>query len=154
MKKICYLLILSLILFSVVGCQQNDTTTGQNNVCAFVKKIKDNTVVVDIAEYITAENSERISELKLTESDMPNGYYIYNIDTETEEYLLTENTRYNFIDWENIFVEEGADRNYSTTNKEDFIKYINSYDNSQPGMPFFFELSDNEVISIIEKPMM
>lgn len=155
MKKLYSLIIFTLILFSFTGCQQ-DTQNKEMplNVCAFVKEIKDESIVVDPAEYISSQDTKRISELNLNESDLINGYHIHNPEEETKEYLLTETTEYTFIDWHNLFVPEGSDRNYSTQNTEDFIRYIHTYENSQPGMPFFFELSENEVLSIKEEPMM
>lgn len=52
---------------------------------------------IDEAEYITPENSRRIKELNLTEEDLLDGYYIYNPDEETKEYLLTPDTVYYLI---------------------------------------------------------
>lgn len=155
MKKILSGILSLILLLSITGCQQTNTNiTIEDNVCAFIKEIKDDTILIDIAEYITADDIKRIEELELSESDMPDGYYIYNVDAKIKECFLTADTKYNFIDWHNIFVEEDADRNYSTTNKEDFITYLNSYENSQPGMPFFFEITGDKIISITEKPMM
>ena len=155
MKKLYGLIIFTLILFTVSGCQKDKQNEAEiSNICAYVKEIKDGKILIDPAEYISSEDSERISELNLDESDLINGYYIHNAEYETKEYLLTENTEYNFIDWHNLFVPEGSDRNYSTQSTEDFIKYIDTYENAKPGMPFFFELSENEVLSIKEEPMM
>lgn len=127
---------------------------NQTEICAFVKQVKDNIIVLDTVEYITNEDTEKITELNLTDFDMPNGYYINNEEIELEEYMLTETTTYSFIDWKNDFVKVGEDREFYTTNKEDFIKYLNSYENSQPQMPFFIRMVGNKVISITEKPMM
>lgn len=154
MKKISLLVLAMMCVFSVAACNNETVIENDSDICAFVKEIKDNIIIVDIAEYVTSEDAERVAELELTDADMPDGYYINNEETELEEYILTEETVYNFIDWKNDFVEEGADRDVSTTNKEDFIKYLNTYENSQPQMPFFFEITNNEVISITEKPMM
>ena len=127
---------------------------NQTEISAYIKEIKDNVIVLDIVEYITREDTERVKELKLSELDMPNGYYIYNSEVELEEFILTETTTYGFIDWKNDFVEEGEDREFYTTNRSEFIKYIDSYENSQPKMPFFIGIVGDKVISITEKPMM
>lgn len=127
---------------------------NQAEICAYIKEIKDNVIILDTVEYITREDAERVKELKLSEFDMPNGYYINNFEIELEEFTLTETTTYGFIDWKNDFVKEGEDREYFTTNRNEFIKYIDSYENSQPQMPFFIGVIGDKVISITEKPMM
>ncbi len=134
--------------------QQQTEKSIKSGICAFIKEIKGDTIVVDLAEYITTEDTDRIEELGLSFSDMLNGYYINNPETALTEYTLTDKTIFNFIDWKNDFVEEGASRNVSSTNREDFVKYLSTYQNSQPGMPFFFEISDDKVISITEEIMM
>lgn len=134
--------------------QQQTEKNIKSGICAFIKEIKGDTIVVDVAEYITTKDTERIEELGLSFSDMPNGYYINNPETAFVEYTLTDKTVFNFIDWKNDFVEEGESRNVSSTSKEDFVKYLSTYQNSQPGMPFFFEISDKIVISITEEIMM
>ena len=158
-KKRSYFLIFTLIvsIFSaelLISCGSGKTEITDTAVCAFVKEINGSTIVVDIAEYITPDDTDRIEELGITHSDMINGYYIYNPETELNEYTLSDETVYNFIDWKNDFVEEGADRNVNTAKKEDFIKYLSTYENSQPGMPFFFTLAGDKVVSITEKMMM
>ncbi|MEE0944531.1 MAG: hypothetical protein UIM24_03665 [Clostridia bacterium] len=154
MKKVLLSILVMICMFSVCACNNDTAVENKTEICAFVKEIKDNVIVVDIAECVTAEDTERIAELKLTDFDMVNGYYINNTEVVLEEYTLTQETVYNFIDWKNDFVEDGNSREFSTTNKEDFIKYLNAYENSQPKMPFFFDIADNEVISITEKIMM
>lgn len=126
---------------------------NKTEICALVKEIKDDMIVLDIVEYITAEDTERIAELSLTESDLINGYYIHNDGTETEEYFLTDSTIYSFIDWKNDFVKEGEDRHF-LGNKADFVKYMNTYENAQPKMPFFIVVSGNKIVSITENIMM
>ncbi len=138
-------------LLALASCGKTSPTDGT---CAFIKSISENTVTVDIAEYITAEDTERMAELKLSEGDLPNGYHLHNPETDLTEYSLTENTTYNFIDWGNDFTASGENRNISSKDVNDFIKYINTYDNSTPGMPFFFDIEKGEVISITEIPMM
>ena len=154
MKKILILVLVFVCMFSVCACNKDLVIENQTEICAFVKEIKDNVIVLDIVEYITREDIERINELKLSEFDMPDGYYINNSEIELENFTLTETTTYGFIDWKNDFVEEGEDREFYTTNRSEFIKYIDSYENSQPKMPFFIGIVGDKVISITEKPMM
>lgn len=154
MKKFLLSVLVMICLFSICACNNDTTSDNQSELCAYIKEIKENTIVIDVAEYITTEDTDRIKELELTEFDMPDGYYINNTETELETYNLTDETVYNFIDWKNDFVEEGSSREFSTTNKDDFVKYLNTYEDSQPQMPFFFTISDNDVVNITEKPMM
>lgn len=121
--------------------------------CAFLKSINGNKITFDFAEYITYDDKDRMAELNLTESDMPDGYYIYNPEEDTEEYLLTDDTVYNIIDWQRMFVKDESNIKYTTTKLDEFKQYIQSYDNSQPKMPFFVELDGENVISITEEPM-
>ena len=125
------------------------------NICALIKKIDGNIIELDRVEYITDEDSDRLKELNLTEHDLPDGYYIYNPDHETETLSLSPDTMYTFIDWGRDFIDsdEFEDLYISTTSKALFVKYISTYKNSQPGMPFFLEIQDGKVKTICEKPM-
>ena len=58
------------------------------------------------------------------QSDLPNGYHVYNSDTEIEIYELTGETVYNFVDVDLRFInDEDGDRSYTTTKKEEFIQH-------------------------------
>ncbi len=117
--------------------------------------IEDNLLYLDEVEIIRMEDKERIEELGLKDTDMPNGYSIYNADVEKQTFELTKKTTYTFVDYNLLFVkEEDGDRIYTTTKKEDFIQHLNtSYSDSPPAqkVPFFLEVKDGKVISIIEK---
>ena len=122
--------------------------------CAFVEKIDGDDIYVDLAEYITDEDTERVKELGLTENDMPDGYYIRNPEEDLTMLLLDEDTNYSFLDWNRDFLPESAsDIRYETTVKTEFEKYLATYPNSIPGMPFFFEIKDGVVQEIYEEPM-
>ncbi|HBV67788.1 MAG TPA: hypothetical protein DEF04_06120 [Clostridiales bacterium] len=117
--------------------------------------IEDNLLYLDEVEIITMGDKERIEELELKDTDMPNGYHIYNADVEKQTFELTNKTTYTFVDYNLLFVkEEDGDRIYTTTKKEDFIQHLNtSYSDSPPAqkVPFFLEVKDGKVISITEK---
>ncbi len=153
MKKLLTLIFATICIFSISACNK-EIKEEKSEVCALLYEIKDDKIIVDVVEYVTPEDEDIISELGLKDTDLINGYYINNPETELKEYTITEDTTYNFIDWKNDFVKEGSDRNVSTKNKDDFIKYLGTYENSQPKMPFFFSLEDGKVISIKEIPMM
>ena len=92
MRKICCFVMVLLLLIFASGCKQNEKeSVTQNNVCAFVQEIKDNIIIVDVAEYITTEDAERIAELKLSDKDMISGYYINNTEIETNNQRINNN---------------------------------------------------------------
>lgn len=153
MKKIALCFFVTLCILSVCACHPI-AADDKTEICALVKELKDSVIVVDAVEFVAVEDTERVAELGLTDLDMPNGYYIHNVEMKLEEYTLTSETVYNFIDWKNDFVQEGENRAFSTTKKEEFQKYLNTYENAQPKMPFFVEIIGDKVICITEKPMM
>ena len=154
MKKIISLGFALIFILSLCSCNKDTVTENKTEVCALLNEIKDDKIIVDVVEYVTTEDKDKILELGLKDTDLVNGYYINNPETELKEYALTEDTAYNFIDWKNDFVKEGSPREFSTKNREDFIKYLNTYENSEPKMPFFFVIKNGKVVSITEKPMM
>lgn len=120
---------------------------------AFLKKMEGDTLWLDEVEFISEENTQRIQELGLTPDDMPNGYYLHDVSQELIECRFTDETVYTFIDWSRMFTKEGEDWTVTTTDREMFRQYVDSYYNSLPGMPFFFEATGDEVTSLLETPM-
>lgn len=130
---------------------------------ALVKDISKDTIVVDVVEYVTDEDTERKNELieqlhltegnDLSDGNFLGGYLIYNSDETTTEWKLTDETAYKFIDWNGDFTKLDYPAYYETTDNRIFQKYMETYDNSQPGMPFFFEVEDGIVKKITERPM-
>ncbi len=108
-------------------------------------------ITFDPIEWITLDDYDRIKALGIEESDMPNGYYIYNLEIEKFEYEVDENTEYRFIDWENSFASSDADRfHYSTKDKEEFVEYLNTYTDKATKVPFWITIKDG-VVQIIEE---
>lgn len=65
---------------------------------------------------------------------------------------MSNHTEYHFIAFEDLsFIEEGADRNYSTSKKEEFLEYINSYPDKAAKVIFWVEVQDGFVTSIREQ---
>ena len=91
---------------------------GGEYIAAFLKDMTDSTITVDIAEFITDDNTERIKELKLSEEDMPDGYYIYNPDEETVTWKLDGQTIYTFIDWNGNFTGSDYPEEYTRKGSE------------------------------------
>lgn len=117
--------------------------------------LEGDTLYFDEVEVITRENKDRVAELDLKDFDMPNGYYIHNPSNEKKSFELTDETSYTFTDYNLLFLENPEGRRlYTTTSKEDFIQHLTtSYSDNPPAqkVPFFVEVKDGKVISIIEE---
>lgn len=155
MKKLIILLLAMVYVLALVGCTPKQEQSEPESLVGYIV-IEDNTLYLDIVEVITLEDIERIIELGLNQQDdFPNGYYIYNSDTEKDTYDLTDETAYTFVDSNLLFVnDEGGDRSYTTTKKEEFIEHLStSYSDLPPAqnVPFFIQVKDGKVISITEK---
>lgn len=112
--------------------------------------IEKDTLYLDEVEWITDENQDRIKELELSQSEMPNGYYIYNPSTDKMKFKLDEDTEYHFIALESLsFIKEGDDRNYSTTKKEEFLEFLNHV--KSDSVVFWVEIKDGSVVNITEQ---
>lgn len=111
-------------------------------------------MVVVVTEYITVEDEERMSQLGLTEEDLPDGYYFYTEAPAPITLQYDDNTQFTFIDWYNDFTVPGSDRTYTTRDFSQFQQYLNTYEDGQPKMPFFFTVQNNVVQLVLEKPFM
>lgn len=129
-----------------------DNNASSEATAAFVKNISGDSITVDIIEYITTADTERIKELRLTESDMLGGYYFFNPDEEVTTWKCNAETVYTFIDWHGDFTGGEFPAEYTTMDIEEFQKYIETYDNGEPKMPFFFTIENGYIKQIIEKP--
>lgn len=166
-------LLLTVLLLAGCGMRQNEGQAEQDPggswmeryqvpedftsqaTCAFVLSMEGEKLEADPAEYIQQQDTQRIQELNLDEqADMPDGYYIYNPDSQTEIWTLTPDTQYIFIDWGRDFVEdpETEDIVICTQDRQLFQQYLATYDNGRPGMPFFFEVEQGTVHRVIEFP--
>ncbi len=162
MQKKWMAVIISILIVLFTGCGKENaenhvsteqTQTNVTEVCAYIRAIKGDVLVIDPVEYISSEDSDRFASYKHTEDDMPDGYYLYNEDEETEQVTLTAQTEYSFLDWTREFGGTDEDIRVITTDKKIFEKYLDTYTDGKPGMPFFLELDGGEVVRILEKPM-
>ena len=98
MKKRWILLMMCACISGLGGCgkqtvteKAEETETADSmkedttELCAYIKEINGNTLVIDPVEYISSGDSDRLASYKHTDDDMPDGYYIYNKDEKTEE---------------------------------------------------------------------
>lgn len=130
------------------------TDEEPTQLAGFLKEADNGKLVIVVTEYITDEDTERIAQLGLTEEDMPDGYYFYTEDTNAITLQYDDNTQFTFIDWYNDFTASGSDRNYTTRDFSQFQQYLNTYEDGQPKMPFFFTVQNNVVQLVLEKPFM
>lgn len=150
MRRFYFVVLICLMSLWICSCGKQKSETVE--ICGYIS-VDEDILKVDTVEWITDEDEDRINELGLTEEDLPDGYYILNKSSEITSYKLDEKTQYNFIDWNFDFVARGEDQNISTTNKEDFIKYLNTYSDLGANQPFFIIIDKDVVKSITEKPM-
>lgn len=116
------------------------------------KDLNDNTFLLDEVEWITLEDEDRIRELNLTiDNNLPNGYYIHNSDTKKTPIIVNEKTLYEFIDWSGIYVKEDGNKQYTTSDKLQFINNLNSYKGKKFQPLFWVEIKDGIVIKITEQ---
>lgn len=116
---------------------------------------------LNIVEFITHDDTERIAELNLDEQDMIGGYYIHDEDESITTLNLPEDTEFIFFDWWDAYTDE-TDERYeilgerwiSTRDAELFYEYWLPYkDAGAPGYPFVFTASEESVV-IKEIPLM
>jgi len=114
---------------------------------------------LNIVEFITRDDTERIAELELSDQDMISGYYIHDEDESITLLKMPEDTEYIFFDWSDTYTDE-TDERYeilgerwiSTRNAELFYEYWLPYADS-PGYPFVFTASEEKVV-VKEIPLM
>ncbi|ROR25841.1 hypothetical protein EDD66_10951 [Mobilisporobacter senegalensis] len=159
-KSLTLILSLAFVLFILSGCQnqnKHDSTEIQDNQGesdnVAIKEIgyiynfntKDMNFDFDSIEWITVDNPDRIKDLKLDiDTDLTNGFYINNPETDTRNYSIRDNAVYEIIDWNNS--DYGKPTKVSL---DDFITHLDSFIDYTP--PFWIVSEGDEVISISEQ---
>ena len=144
------LLCICILFPCFAGCDRDK----QKNVCAFLVNVENNTLTLDLAEYITSEDTQRINELGLTQQDLINGYYIYNPQKIYVTYEFAKKTKFEIIDWHRQFTKEGKNLTYKTKKIQEFYEYLSTYTGGVPGMPLFFDIKDDKITKVVEIIMM
>lgn len=118
--------------------------------------IKGKQLLVDQVEIILSENNERIEELGLVrEIHYPSGYYIHNEINKVEALTLTDETKYIFTDFKQIYTD-GSAKLYETISIEEFINGSSYREldlenlEEKHYIPYFIETNNGIVISITE----
>lgn len=165
-KSILLLIIMFLVMLS--GCNTNTDKTNkveknQENTTDITEEIAGyifidgDKLYVDEVEIIENSDKERMEELNLSDSDFPNGYYIYNPTFEADEYKITDDTEYDFVDFNLYYIDENkadGDRRYRTNNIDEFIKgssYREELPLEQQTIPYIIELHGEDVYCIKEE---
>lgn len=151
MKKILIWIVLSLSLFS--GCTSTDRTHIEETekYIGYITLYDGVNLELDDFEFIIEKDEERIKELNLSEMDMPNGYYIYDISDNILKFKITDETEFTFFDSGNIFVSETDDKKYTTVNKDEFKEFLYLGGDKPRKTPFWVEVKNGKVISIKEE---
>ena len=69
------------------GTSMEQTESAQaesTNICAYVRAIQGDTIVVDPVQYISSEDGDKVLTYKHIDDDMPDRYYLYNEDEKNE----------------------------------------------------------------------
>ncbi len=152
MKKMLLFIFVLAFGLMLVACSSNQNLSAlpEPQTYSGYLFLEGNTLKIDDFEFITSKDTERIKELKLTEEDMPNGYYIHNESEDIKSFTLDEKTQYHFYDTGNLFVKEEDDKRYSTTDLEQFELFLYGDDDIPLHTPFEIEVQGENVISINE----
>jgi hypothetical protein len=125
--------------------------------CAFLRTMTSDTLEVDPVEYIDEDTDpQRLKELGITKEYLKrmDGYELNNPEEDTILWKIDEDTEFIFADWGRDFIIEEVPCNsimVKTKDRELFRRYLTTYKNSKPGMPFFFEVENGVVKRIVEK---
>lgn len=133
MKKSIVLLSVMLFLFAMTGCAETEIKQPETKPESLVGYIviEGDTLYFDEVEIVEMEDKERVSELGLRETDMPNGYTIINENREEASFELADDIKYTFTDLDLYFVKEAeGNRLYTTTKKDEFIKHLGKLNDS------------------------
>ncbi len=125
---------------------------------ALFRGINDGKIMnLDLIEYITDNDTDRIVELCLTFNDMPNGYYVYNPDEEIKKFALTDETVFMFFDWSERFTDANDSRYtivdgrwIKTSDVSIFEDYLTEYKTAEIKIPFKIKTNGDTLLSITE----
>lgn len=153
MKKTLTFILISLLTLLISGCRDssNEYVSKDSEKYIGYVALDGNNIQLDDFEFIKQDDKERMEEFGLTESDMPNGYYIHNESEEIQSFTIDEQTKFTFFDTGNLFVTEEEDKKYTTTNIEEFKHFLYGDSNMPIKTPFWVDVQDGKVISVEEE---
>lgn len=153
------LMLLVCVLFVVfAGCGDGVVDDSSNKSNMYNKtgyiRLNEGSLELDEFEFISQEDEQRISELKLTQEEMPNGYYINNPEEKYESFVIDDSAEFIFYDAGNLFVEENAnDKKYVTSDINEFHQFL--YGGSEGSeavarIPFEVVIQDGKIVKTEE----
>ncbi|MFA5528560.1 MAG: M56 family metallopeptidase [Peptostreptococcales bacterium] len=80
---------------------------------------------LDLIEWLTRDDVDRLKEIGLTPDELPNGFYIHNPDHYPMYHQVTEKTEYHIIDW-------GESIAHKNVTIEEFVKSMEKYETTPP----------------------
>ncbi|MNW23672.1 hypothetical protein D3C74_03790 [compost metagenome] len=152
MKKVLTLIFTLVCSVSLISCSLTDISKSQSQKQSYTGylSIEGNTLQIDDFEFQTSKDQARVQQLGITDTDMPNGYYIHNQTEDVQTFAIDENTQYTFYDTSNLFIKEEDDKRYTTADKQQFKAFLYR-DNEVPlRTPFEIETEGGRVIAITE----
>lgn len=126
---------------------EDTLTTLDNHYMAYITKVEldKNLIHIDEVEFLTRDDEKRAEELAIdTNLDMPNGFYIYNKDSNIISLKLFDETEILILKADGFNVLSG----HKSITKEEFIEYNESLDYSSL---YIIDTKDGYVISIKER---
>ncbi|WP_324823962.1 hypothetical protein [Sinanaerobacter sp. ZZT-01] len=151
MKKIIIVIFTLILCISLAACDEaQNNLPADGEVYTGYISLNGDTLNLDTFEIITLEDKSRMQELDLEETDMPDGYY-FNALNEMKSFVIDDNTEYIFFDTSNLFVDENAqDKEYNTTDKEEFYQFLYRGEEVPMKVPFEVKMKDGIAVTIKE----
>lgn len=154
------------VCFSIFFCscgREKERPVNEYLTCALITAFDDDSMTLDICEWITNKDVYKIRDLMYqgiitkngyTDNHLDNGYFVYNPEDITVTFKLDEKAIYSFFDWHHQFEPQGPNENYVTTDYSEFKSYLYmNYRDGIPGMPLFFDIQDGVITKIVEIPV-
>lgn len=158
-KTVAFIFTLSLVLV-FAGCSNKQEMPYEPETIIGYIYIQEDELMVDKVEIVTRNDTERINELGLEESsDYPGGFAIYNPESDISSFELTDDTKYIFTDYKQLYVDENIEnRLYETKKINEFIEGSSYQDiklediiSEKHYIPYFIEVFDGKVVSVKEE---
>lgn len=124
----------------------------EGTVAGVVKSFSDDSITVDVVEYISEDDTARLKELGVTEEEMWDGFYIYNPSEEQTTYTYSDEAVFTFIDWGGDFTGLPYPSYYTTKSLTEFREYVAGYGDGW--LLLFFKEEDGVIQYVLERPIM
>lgn len=124
----------------------------EGTIAGIVKSVTEDSITVDIVEYIDEDDTKRLKELGVTEEDMWDGFYIHNPDGELTTWKYSEDAVFTFIDWAGEFTGYPYPLYYTTASRSEFCQYVEPY--TDGWILLFFKVEDGTIQYVLERPIM